>query len=487
MKTLRNLLSDYRWESVLFGSHLITRVLAFAFGMRFDSSSIPYFYQYLDPDWLREDFWGNLFYLHSQPPLFNFFLGLGFQLPSHLWRYFFWGWYLLFGLAITLLLFRILVRLGISHGWACAITLIYCCSPGFMLMELWLFYPIPVVLMLLCMILMAHRYTIDGRTLDGLLLFSAAAGIALTRSAFHLVWLIPIVLLVALARRNLKKTALVALIPCLLVVGWYTKNQVVFGKFVSSTWLGMNFSRTTVFQLEKETRLDLIESGVLSQQSKHGPFKPLEVYGDLIPPMDPTGIPSLDLEMKSEGYVNLNHLAYIAVSDAYWKDSLAEVRYDPERFLISYLHSLGIFFNPTSENDFLVENLTHISYLDEAYNRLVWWRFIEFDWKTVNPSTNKFQILLMTFTGGCGFWVLAIGLCLSWGIYRGVKLIHSGENRAKGVVLLLIAYNVAFVTIVWNLFEYSENNRFRFLIESSVLIATATCGQEFLRRIRKDR
>jgi hypothetical protein len=77
-------LSLYVWVSIVF---LSSQLLAYLLGIRFAGSLriiIEPFWQYLDPLILKTDLLRGLYYLHSQPPLFNWLLGVILQLfPNH--------------------------------------------------------------------------------------------------------------------------------------------------------------------------------------------------------------------------------------------------------------------------------------------------------------------------------------------------------------------------------------------------------------------
>src|SRR5262245_2635671 len=55
---------------------IVVQVASHLAGIRFDASPLQWYWQYLDPSLLEKKLLGSLFYLHSQPPLFNLFLGV---------------------------------------------------------------------------------------------------------------------------------------------------------------------------------------------------------------------------------------------------------------------------------------------------------------------------------------------------------------------------------------------------------------------------
>ncbi len=54
---------------------IISRVLYYCLGVRFDTIPLFYAWQFLDVNLLQNRLIESVFYLHSQPPLFNLFLG----------------------------------------------------------------------------------------------------------------------------------------------------------------------------------------------------------------------------------------------------------------------------------------------------------------------------------------------------------------------------------------------------------------------------
>ena len=77
--------------------------------------------------------------------------------------------------------------------------------------------------------------------------FVVLAIVLLTRSSYHLVFLIAIAVLVAWASPlRARQVLLIAALPVLIVTLWYAKNLVMFDTFSSSSWLGMNLARDRV-------------------------------------------------------------------------------------------------------------------------------------------------------------------------------------------------------------------------------------------------
>ena len=97
----------------------VSRVAAYAAGVRFDVTPLDDFWQFVEPDLLRTRLLESLYYLHSQPPLFNLALGVGlkvfgseFGLAAHVV-------YIVLGVTWTFALFVLLVKVGVPR-WGAA-------------------------------------------------------------------------------------------------------------------------------------------------------------------------------------------------------------------------------------------------------------------------------------------------------------------------------------------------------------------------------
>src|SRR5205814_4716433 len=139
--------------------------------------------------------------------------------------------------------------------------------------------------------------------------FSVIAVVVLSRSIFHLVWLLVVAgTIMLLRRRQWKQVAAAAAVPIALCVGLYTKNLVQFGTFTGSSCLGLNLERVTTFRLAEAERRVLVRQGRLSRYALLNPyFLPLTTP-DAFAGRTPTGVPLLDRPQKSTGNPNFDNL-----------------------------------------------------------------------------------------------------------------------------------------------------------------------------------
>jgi len=463
----------------------ISRIGYHVAGVRFDASSLPWFWQFIDPALLKANLWQSLWYLHSQPPMFNLFLGIVLNLfPGHESAAFA-VCYLLFGLIFAVTLFLLLRGFGASDVLSAVAAAVYVASPTVVLYENWLFYAYPVTVLLLLAALFWQRFVQGGRFRDALLVFVCAASLALTWSLFHVVWLLALAFALVLVRRqDWRKVLAAGAVPVLIVGSWYGKNLVQFGQFTGSTWFGMNFSRMTNNALTKQERQALYYNGAVSAVSFYQPFRiPATYYGAVAKPQ-PTGIPVLDQEIKPSGSPNFNNAVFIAVSRQFGDDALRILGAYPAAYLRSLLESYLLAFQPASVNPYLDANIAYISGLVRIESMAVDGRFGHRTASETEPLRNWlhrvtavgwFLILAYAF-------VLVVALIL---LFRPSSLLPSLSS------LFFLWFNVAWMTFVSNALEVSENNRFRFttdpLVLTCLVAVTAACVEGLSSRRRSAR
>ena len=179
-------------------------VSRFAFvlsGGSFLAGPLRFAKQYLDVLLLKNDLLESLFYLHSQPPLFNFFLGTVLKvspLPDITYELL----YKTIGLIMPLLFYAILAELGVKRFFALAATVILMCNPTFILYEHLLYYTYcEAFLVLLAIFFLVHWTTRKGR-FTVVLFWATLLCLGLTRSLFHPVFFLATAAILGLGLRR---------------------------------------------------------------------------------------------------------------------------------------------------------------------------------------------------------------------------------------------------------------------------------------------
>lgn len=448
---------------------ILSRAVYYWMGVRFDATSLPYFYQYLDVEWLKNDLLRSLWNLHSQPPLFNLYLGIGLKLLPTSAESFWWVASLLMGIATPLMMYRTMVFLGASGRIATGLAILFLVSPHTVLFENWLFYSYPTAFLLVAATYGLTRFLKDFRWTPGFVFFLTCAALVMTRSVFHLVWLLAVSLALLKSFEWERRRILVTLsIPLLVAIGWYGKNALLFGKFSGSTWIGMSLAKTTVFRLPDRDRERLIAEGTLSEISRIRPFGPVGQFAGVIPDHVPRGVPALDRVWKADRKANYNHFSYIEISERFLAESFKTIWHDPIRYCETIVRSFFLYFRPPTETSFLDVNLEKIAGWNAFFTRWMTLQILPFEKATKLDREGGFPI---SFLVCCYSWMILFPLTVVFGMRRSVALGKgSPAEKKKRAVLLFLLFNILFLSLILNMLEYGENNRFCFVVQPLVLI-----------------
>jgi hypothetical protein len=348
--------------ALLAAAFAISRVICLAAGVRFHIEPLEYYWQYIDPALLRNDFWRSIFYLEQQPPAFNFFLGAVLHLaPSHP-QVVFQPVYLALGLALSLSLFELMDRMGVDRRIALAIALVFTLSPSTILYENLLFYEYPLTALFCIAALFLHRFASSGKFWDATVFFFSIGLIAGIRSAFHWIWFALILLVLLLRFREWRRqTVLAAAIPTLLLTAIYVKHVILFHEFTPGgrVYTSLNLTAVTAGRVSGDDIEALIASGRITPLLRSDVFHLDQAFGatpagsalsKIVPVPPRTGIAVLDNCRKSTNSINWNCTWAANVAQAYSRDSLVVFRANPRAYGTSLRCNLLQYFLPDTEN-----------------------------------------------------------------------------------------------------------------------------------------
>jgi hypothetical protein len=310
---------------------IVSRALLASTTGKLDTNPLLYYWQYADPKLLREDLLRTVFYLHSQPPLYNLFLGLVLKLFPENYSSAFLACQYLTSLGFALALFELMRRLTVPRTLAFLLTAAFILSPPYLSYEHWLFYDFYTAASLCGTALFFCWFVATGRLPAAFAAVGLAATLALAVAGFHCLWVVAVVSALCLLRREKwRKILAVSALPVVLVMGVYLKNLIVFGHFsVDTYFVAGNLALISVNRIPLPLRKQLAAQGHISDFAVVGPFEP---YHGPKPRADShlTGIPVLDSETKSTGGVNLHAKMYLDMSDRLVNDALFATRNYPE-------------------------------------------------------------------------------------------------------------------------------------------------------------
>lgn len=425
-------------------------------------------WQYLNIETLKHNLLNGVWYDHTQPPIFNIFLGFIIKLSGSHAPLVFSIVFKVLTLLNSFLLLRIIKQQSSHKYIPIFFTILYLLSPATMLFENELFYTTFVSLLLLvsCNFLTQYQSSANPKNIIGFLL--AISLICLTRSMYHLVWLLlPVLYLIIYHRKQkyFRKLLFTGLFFIVLVSSWYVKNYQIFGKFTASTWQGMNIARNVFHDvlITDSAKIAAIE-----------PFSKISAYKKfLLRDPDPKfrNLNDRDLmqEYKNDTFINEKHISYIKISDLYMQESKLEIKNNPAGYLKNVVQSSIIFFTPATRYPVNELQARKLKYYDLFYS---------FNLSQLAQSKQERRIALtLSALPKLAIYLFVFFLTIKNGIRR----------KHIPIIPLFIIYTIAYVFCISSLFEHYENMRFRFEVEPLFLILTAMLFSQIkIRNVRKN-
>lgn len=472
----------FYWVALVAG-YVATRLLARSlFGIEFDDNPLIWFWQYIDPVLLRDDALGSVWYLHSQPPLWNLFLAGVTKTCGASSRACFSAAFSGFGLALHLGLFALMLQLRVDRRLALVVVLVFALTPASILYEHWLFYTQPVAALLVATAVAAGRVVArGGRRIDLVSFATLASVVVLTRSLFHLAWIAVVLAIIAWPlRAHWRRVVACSFVPVVLCVALYARNAAMFGSFSSSSWMGMSLARLAIEPLPLAERKSLVAAGRIGAVSLVKPFSPVDAYPPGLLEGARSDHPVLSERRKSTKAVNFNHGAYPAIARAYLRDARTLIRERPDVYLASVVDAFAKFLLDPSLVLFLETNRQRMGAYAGVWTGGLYGLVLEPlpDDRPVTPRDFEYRMRAW----GLGFVLLALG-SVGVALLRGLReLRDDGGDRALGATLWFVAFTIVYVALVGNALELGENNRFRFMIEPLIFALIAWLLDGFRQR-----
>lgn len=401
--------------------------------------------QYLDVSLLKGELFQSIYYLHSQPPLFNFFIGLVEKLAPVYSAIIFQFIFILIGLLTNILLFKLLREVGVNSYLSLILTIFYLLSPASLLYENLFFYTHIIIFFLISAGYYLVLFIQLAKFRYVFLYFLFLSLCVLTTSFFHLLWFLVLFGILILSKNDKWKTIMKgAIFPLLIILSLYLKNYLIFDSFSSSTWLGMNLSRITVNQLPEEEKKRLIQNGLINDVAKLEPFPVIDslIFIKDLKLDSITQIESLDEKFKTSGHTNYNNLIYIQVSKLSFQNAFYTIVHYPQAYVSGVKKAFSLYFDSPTKYTLLEQNIYKI----KKYNRL----FDAFIYGTSNSIAFGY------------ISIISIPLMLLLGT---VLIIKNGTQSNIKVILIFLIFNILYVMIIGNFLELGENNRFRYYTE----------------------
>lgn len=405
----------------------------------------------------------SIWYFHGQPPLFNVlgvFLanmsnGDGTQMIEYLYTVNMFA-----GMLTVAAIFLTAWYLFKRWRWlALLIGVAVTFSPSVIGYQAFFPYASIVGMFAALMIMGVARYQQTNRLRDLALAIVALNLLVLTRSAYHPVLLIPVIMVLCIAAgdRWLKMLGISALASSVTVI-WLVKNAVLFGFIGMTSWTGLNLWQHVGWGYDVEELQQLAADGVIdpmvAEQAGFFTFYYDEGANYIDYGFDKTS----DIPVLSEP--NLNGINVPDISDVYLDAVMKLIAHDPARYVQRVVEAYGIFSCPPASFFLLDGNVYQMGRHAGIYYQLEGYRLFEGDsflipGVNVNPCSFTFFTLPLSVIVWVGLAVLTAGLSpRRW-------LTHIHRNPLMWVLFGMIVYT----TLVGTLTEYLENTRFRYPIE----------------------
>jgi hypothetical protein len=408
----------------------------------------------LDPVILKTNLLHGLYYLHSQPPLYNLFLGLLLKLNPYISIHFLApSIYFCLGLFLCLGSFYLLKILGATKNLAFVGALAVMFFPSLIQTERWLQVFYPLAALTLAVTLLIYYFVKTRRFKYFVWFFGLLSVMVLMRSSYHLlVWLLPLMVLALVLVYKFKLPGkkyyiLVMAVFFILSGSIYVKNYLNYGMFTSSTWQGFNLDLTTHY-VKKADIQEMINDKKITPIVLIYPLSEPMVFYNYYHLKPNNQNPVVDGLMKSTGYPNFNNTIYPVASKEYQQDALKIILHYPGRYLMSVAN--------------------------EAYIFSGFFQYREFDnfnnWGSVRVHSGLDRTLLYI----TAFPVpLVMFLMFVWVVYWLVKKLISGinfkessnEEQAVYVLIVFVFFNILYTFGIAIFISAGEANFLRIPID----------------------
>lgn len=457
---------------------VVSRIMFYAAGVRFDMSPLNGI-QLIDPVLLKAHLFQSLFYLHSQPPLFNLFVGLILKLFPENFTAVFHGLYMLTGYLIALGFYTLLGRFKVKDGLAALITCFFIINPACILYENWLMYTYFILAVMCWSAVFLHRYLTGFRGRDIILFFVLAASLVLTYSTYHLVWFVFLLLvLLVFVPQKRKQIFTAALVPLIIILALYFKNLIMFGSFTTSkAWMAFNLLEMSAKSVAPEKVEQLFGEGKIKT---YDPFMP-----------EKTGIPVLDQIIKpSSGEPNWHSQQALNNADIDLYNARFFLKNYPQAYKESLMRAYVMYFFP-GPTDVSFPNRRFIEVYEDTYNfmfrhlnainnytlytdkLLLWYKFDRLKWDDL--SLNLYALVVLFY-----ITLFFASFVLILKDYR-----KGGKDPAFMLTLFFMLMNIFYISVGNNFLAWIGSNRYRFAVEPFYLLIFALCLNRFCKNCKK--
>ncbi len=472
------------WVAVAF---VLSRILYYAAGIRYEIGPIDHFWQMLDPVLLRKDLLRSLYWMHMQPPGFNLLVGTVVKGFPESYGLVLNILFLAGGLVAAILTVRLMKRLHVTDGIAAVLAIIFVVSPGCVFNENLVSYDYPVMILLVCAAAALYKLCATSRVLWSVVCFASILALFYIRNVFHLAYIVLVAGVLSWFMPHLLRVIWIGAAPAFAAAAaLYLKNWLLFGVFTGSTWMGMTTGVVTTYQMTPDEIDRLVTQGVLTPIARIPPFSDLNLYLPYIQLPAKTGLPVLDDAVTSTGHSNFNALGYFQVHEQFLRNSKAVLLHYPTAYLRSCAIAWFAYFLPAGDMHYYDASRAKLGLFDRVYSAVFYGKFREASdrkqLRAIKASGNTFSLVLYTGL----FLMIILPLTFCWGLAQLVfRRFRSNWTQPEIALIAFLVFNIAFVTATSNLLSSFENNRYRFPLDPFFTVLLAALLTQTLRARHK--
>jgi hypothetical protein len=442
-------------------------------------------WQLLDLDVLEQDPAGAVWYLHTQPPLYNAVVGLVAWSPLPLAGTLF----VLYAgclVALGLLLLDLLGRWDVGIVVATAVACLAMANPALLGTIRNGSYEVPLATMLVLLVWAVDHYMTTSARRHLALVVATGTALVLTRALFHPAWLLIVLAVVLLARPPARRHVVICVVVPVVVVGaWVGKNAVLFDAGSLSSWTGFNLHRGVLGPMDEASVDAAVADGAVSDLATEAPWQPLSRYAPWLGECRPRHAhPAVSAPEKQPlngiPIANYNHECFLMLYRSSRDDALTMVRREPGQYLatrglaVMISHAYAQLGTDDEVGSLLGDQLPTTSWMDWVYSPLLLRVGMEVDMSDWNVSlfgdVVRYSVVLPLLA--ITLFVLVrttVAVVRCWRAVRG-----RAPPPGFEVVWVVAGLTIAVVVLGGDLVELGENQRFRSMVDPLALALVAT-------------
>jgi hypothetical protein len=410
-----------------------------------------HYWQMVPSDLLLSKPLESIWNLHGQPPLFNMYGYMFMRMFGHNYIQYMHYTNIIMGALLSGMIYVVLVWLTRSNIAAFFIAALLALNPA-----LFVFEAYPLYTMHTAFLLTASSFCLAcymwKRSSGYIIAFLVSLNLlVMTRSMYHLLILfVGIAIACIIAEQKWKKVLVTAILISIFSIGCYGKNYVKFGFFGTSSWLGSNLWHIAEKGYSDQELSDFAENGIIQRavidQRPFGYPSDFVQYG-----FNETS----HIEMLARD--NIHNINFVAISNMFGDNAIKLILHDPLHYVYNVRKAYERYTRPSTQyNKKEVQAnakkiKTHALISSQVFQGQALGRLIGLD--SIGP-----------------FYFFGVPACIAF--YFIVAVRSCGLHAKKWIslirtdpVTIFILILTTYTTIVGCLFEYGENDRFKFTVE----------------------